>query len=49
MSTRNTTIRISDDEKELLDQAAKAEFGTDEVPYGATVERLAEKTIEGAN
>lgn len=37
---RETTISVSEEEKKELDAASEALFGTDEVPYGATISRL---------
>jgi len=40
MSQRTKTIRISEDEKKSLDEAAKVAFGTTDVPFGAVVSML---------
>lgn len=44
-TTRSTTISVSHEEKQLLDEAADTLYGTTEVPYGATIERLARLTV----
>lgn len=43
MSQRNTTIALTDEEKQRLDAAREAIFGTDEVPYGEVVKKLTER------
>lgn len=35
-----TTITVSQNDKELLDEAAMRVFGTDRVPYAVTVRKL---------
>lgn len=37
---RETTISVSSDEKDQLDNAKIELFGTDEVPYGAVITEL---------
>jgi len=39
---RDTTIAVSDDEKNRLDTARRAMFDTMEVPYGVVIEQLTE-------
>ena len=45
--TRQTTISVSYDEKQRLDEAAEELCGTTEVPYGAVVAQLVEESIDG--
>jgi hypothetical protein len=41
MSTRNTTIAVSDSEKQRLDEVAEDAFGeAASIPYGVTVSML---------
>jgi len=40
---RETTISVSHDEKDRLDDAKAELFGTDEVPYGAVITELVEQ------
>lgn len=42
---RDTTIRLSDNEKELLDKVAELRFGTSDVPYGHIVKELCKEEI----
>jgi|GEM_PF-6407990 len=42
---RDTSISISHDEKDRLDEAALDLFGTDEVPYGAVVSELVDRVV----
>jgi predicted DNA-binding protein len=44
--TRETTICVSTEEKERLDEAAKVIFGTESVPYGEIVTELCNEMIE---
>lgn len=37
---RETTVSVSHDEKDRLDDAKAELFGTDEVPYGAVITEL---------
>lgn len=37
---RQNTIKVSDEEKEHLNEVRKQLFGTDEVPYGVVIARL---------
>lgn len=37
---RENTVKLSDNEKDRLDEARREMFGTEEVPYGVTIERL---------
>ena len=46
---RNELIRVSEDEKKSLERAREAEFGTDEVPFGAVIEALADNYLSGEN
>ncbi|SFC63320.1 hypothetical protein SAMN05444422_112110 [Halobiforma haloterrestris] len=43
---RETTISVSHEEKELLEEAAIELFGTQEVPYGAVVSELVEQVTD---
>jgi len=43
---RNTTIAVSDDEKDRLDTTRREMFETDEVPYGVVIEQLTETYID---
>jgi hypothetical protein len=40
---RETTISVSHDEKDRLDDAKAELFGTDEVPYGAVITELVDR------
>lgn len=40
---RETTIRVSHDEKQQLDEAAQELCGTTEVPYGEIISQLTQK------
>jgi tRNA(Arg) A34 adenosine deaminase TadA len=42
---RETTITVSYDEKDRLDEARREMFGTEEVPYGVVITRLAGKVL----
>lgn len=46
---RDTTIALSEDEKESLDSVRDDIFGTDEVPYGTVVEHLIEEHFSGGD
>lgn len=41
-SMRSNTIRVSDSEKEALDEARRQIFGSDSVPYGEVIKKLTE-------
>lgn len=43
---RNSTITVSDYERELVREAAKDLFGTDEVTYGTTLTRLVDEATD---
>jgi tRNA(Arg) A34 adenosine deaminase TadA len=43
---RETTITVSYDEKDRLDEARREMFGTDEVPYGAVITRLVDEVTK---
>jgi hypothetical protein len=40
---RETTVSVSHDEKDRLDDAKAELFGTDEVPYGAVITELVDR------
>lgn len=40
---REERIRVSSEEKQLLDEKRTELFGTDEVPYGAVVAELCQR------
>jgi len=42
---RDNQIRLSDQEYSKLEDAKQAVFGTDEVPFGVVIGRLAENEI----
>jgi len=44
---RETTITVSYDEKDRLDDARRELFGTDEVPYGAVISELVDRVADG--
>ena len=44
---RKTTISVSRAEKDALDDARLAMYNTDEVPYGAVIDELAGRIIDG--
>jgi hypothetical protein len=44
--TRDSTVRVSDREKDELDAARDDIFGTDEVPYGVVVQALVDEHFE---
>jgi hypothetical protein len=46
---RETTISISYEEKQRLDEAARELCGTTEVPYGEVVTILANRVTDGSN
>lgn len=37
---RENTVKVSNEEKNLLDEARESIFGTDEVPYGVVISEL---------
>lgn len=43
---RENTIKVSDSEKEALDKAREEIFGTQSVPYGEVIQKLAEEYDE---
>lgn len=45
---RETTISVSHEEKARLDDAKQELFGTDEVPYGATITELTDRVTDTA-
>jgi hypothetical protein len=44
--SRESTVRVSDGEKESLDVAREDIFGTDEVPYGTVIQALVDNYFE---
>lgn len=42
---RENTIKVSDREKELLEEARYAEYGTDSVPLGEALEAVCESYL----
>lgn len=49
ITMRETTISISYEEKQRLDEAARELCGTTEVPYGEVVTILANRVTDGSN
>lgn len=45
MATRVNNVRVSDEEKALLDEARKLIFKSESVPYGEVIEHLARRYI----
>lgn len=43
---RETTISVSYEEKNTLNEAKRELFGTEEVPYGAVITELAARVVE---
>jgi len=43
---RENTIKVSDSEKEALDDAREEIFGTQSVPYGEVIQELVEEYNE---
>lgn len=43
---RKSTISVSNEEKEQLDNAKEVLFGTQEVPYGAAISELVDRVTE---
>jgi len=43
MSQRDNTVRIRKQDKKQLDEIAKQEYGTTEVPYGVVLETLIDR------
>lgn len=46
---RTETVRVSSDEKALLDDVAERIFGTTDVAYGATINTLASNCLTSEN
>lgn len=46
MAQRNTTIAVSEDERELLNEVAREEWSDSQVPYGTTITMLANEYLE---
>lgn len=46
---RTETVRVSSDEKALLDDVAEEVFGTTDVAYGATINSLATNHLDSQN
>lgn len=46
LNMRSTTIRVSNEEKKMLDRVAEQQTSI-EMPYGAVVGLLAERALEG--
>lgn len=44
--SRDTSIAVSEEEKARLDDVAQEEFGTEDVPYGATITALIQEHNE---
>lgn len=44
---RDNSIAISDEELKKLKDARLEVFNTDEVPYGATIDELCERVLNG--
>jgi len=42
---RTTTVRVSDEERELLEEVRETEFGTDSVPLGEVIEVACENYL----
>ena len=49
ITMRETTISISYEEKQRLDEAARELCGTTEVPYGEVVTLLANRVTDSSN
>lgn len=44
---RDNSVALSDEELQQLKDARIEIFSTDEVPYGATINRLCEEVLDG--